>query len=1002
MPYNKNMKKLELLPEKISDILSEKLSNPNCIFVFPTDTVMNSWIDWIVLNPSKSGCDAVPFERFIAWDNFKGTYVAAEQAGKSVIPSILRKFFVSDLIARNAQKPVAERLQVLINPADEYAKNASSFEDWIAKIIPSLHFWKKRLDKNAADYGELDAEDKDYLYIYDEYSRFLNANNLFEPSWIEGTDISDKQTEFLIFYPELLEDFGDFEEIFEVNENITLYTLPENLPSPKVYKYSDSRKELRQTMLRIIKLVNEGRADWSEIALSVPDIDTYRPYIDREFSLYGIPYVIKAGQPLTKNCAGRIFREIYDCHTSNFSFDSVRALLLDECVPWKAELSDTKEALIREGNRMRCLCSPGEKDIWQQCFASKIKRLELAENFNNTDSEDSIKYFDKLKELYSKLHSAVESFFDSENNSFNSIKTCWVKFKSQFLEDNSDFSEQANNIISRCIKELEALIMIEEQYKDCGLLIPSPYEFFLKVIDNKSYTPQTKATGVNIFKYKLTAAANFKFQFVIDASQKNLEIQNRRLTFLNATKRAKLHLIEDDRTQNSTDVFLKLYAKQTDGADSTFVHFSYAEDSFAGYAIAHSRLEEIKERVPNLDEEDYILAERNYILGRSDKIEKLTPAQKNQFEQWHTKKEKTSDSNYCINQSLEKRLKTKTDKETGLVRVSARGDLEKFFPCPRRWVLQSLLKLQEDTLDTSLMQKYDMGNLNHKILELVLREFENKKLPFYNSEDKEFYLIPENDENGINQKPVIFTSELFNLILNKTEEALKAPSDFRDSVLALSALRSQKNKVVQKIVSFLQFLLPLFDVEKKGGFGGCIVIAEEKKLSLVKNNLIYHGVIDCLLKTPDGQYIIIDYKNTKGSMPAAADIFIDDNKILGDFQMPLYYKLLDASEDNLYGGYFYSISDSEKRAVTDKGPRGKSLAEFIPTLEALDEYAELFGADINTRDFVPKSSACRTDRQNVKPYEHCVECPFKTICRTTYTVARENLGSTNSNAKGGQ
>ena len=176
-----------------------------------------------------------------------------------------------------------------------------------------------------------------------------------------------------------------------------------------------------------------------------------------------------------------------------------------------------------------------------------------------------------------KKNKTKPSFF-----SFATIKNCWIKFKAQFLEDNSDFSEQANNIISRCVKELDALIMIEEQYKDCGLLIPSPYEFFLKVIDAKTYTPQTKATGVNIFKYKLTAAANFKFQFVIDASQKNLEIQNRRLTFLNATKRAKLHLIEDDRTQNSTDVFLKLYAKQTDVADADFVHFSYAEESFAG------------------------------------------------------------------------------------------------------------------------------------------------------------------------------------------------------------------------------------------------------------------------------------------------------------------------------------------------------------------------------------------------------------------------------------
>lgn len=165
---------------------------------------------------------------------------------------------------------------------------------------------------------------------------------------------------------------------------------------------------------------------------------------------------------------------------------------------------------------------------------------------------------------------------------------------------------------------------------------------------------------------------------------------------------------------------------------------------------------------------------------------------------------------------------------------------------------------------------------------------------------------------------------------------------------------------------------------------------------------MYYGIIDCLLKTPGGEYVIIDYKNTTTSIPAANAITIDDNKLLGDFQMPLYYKLLDVSDDDLYGGYFYSISDSDKRAVTDKKAKGKSLAEFIPTLEALDEYAELFGAAISTRDFVPKSSASRTDRRNVKPYEHCAGCSFKTICRTTYTVAGENIVSTNSKAKGGQ
>ena len=967
------MKKHELLPEKISSILCEKLTSTNCIFVFPTDTVMNSWIDWIILHPESSGCEAVPFERFTAWDNFKGTYVQAQMQGKSVIPSILRKFFVSDLIARNAAKTPDQRLQVIINPCDEYAKNASSFEDWIGKNLSSLHFWKKRLDKNASEYGQLDAEDKDYLYIYDEYNKFLQANNLFEPSWIEGTDISDKKTEFVIFYPELLEDFCDFEDIFEANQNISLFTLPENLPLSKVYKYSDSRKELRQTMLRIIKLVNEGLADWSEIALSVPDIDTYRPYIDREFSLYGIPYVIKSGQPLTKNCAGRIFREIYDCHTSNFTFDSVRALLLDECVPWKKELEEIKEALIREGNRMRCLCSPGEKDIWQQCFASKIKRSD--------DSE----YFEKLREFYSRLHSTVEGFFSDENKSFASIKISWIKFKAMFLEDDSDFSEQANNIISRCIKELEALIRIEEDYKDCGLVIPSPYEFFLKEIDGKTYTPQTKASGVNIFKYKLTAAANFKYQFVIDASQKNLEIQNRRITFLNATKRAKLGLIEDDHSNNASDVFIKLYAKETEGAGPNFVHFSYAEESFAGYAIAHSRLEEIKEGLPNLNDEDYLLAERNYILGRSQAPSKLTENQKNQYKNWSRKNAETYEAPYHLNENLKKKLASKKDSESGLLRVSARGDLEKFFPCPRRWVLQSLLKIQDDSLDTSLMQKYDIGNLNHKILELVLHEFEGKTLPFYKAEDSEFYLTPENGSDGINQNAVIFTKELYNLILEKTEEALKAPSDFRDSILALSALNSQKNQLAQKIFSFLQFFLPSF-TDKNSGFGGCTVVAEEKKLSLEKNGLLYFGIIDCLLKTPEGEYIIVDYKNTVGSIPAASQIMLDDKKLLGDFQMPMYYRLLNVNDDDLWGGYFYSISDSKKRTVTEKEGRGSRLEEFIPTLEALDEYAALFKDKVEKQDFSPKENLDKNERENVKAYTHCVDCPCKAICRKTYTV----------------
>ena len=968
------MRKIELFPENIGSVLAEKLKNPDCIFIFPTDTVMNSWIDWIVLNPQKSGCEAVAFERFMAWDNFKGTYLAAQQEGKSVIPSILRKFFVSNLIARNSQKPAGERLQVLINPSDLFAKNASSFEDWIAKNIPSLHFWQKRLKENASSYGELDSEDKDYLFIYEEYKKFLDVNKLFEPSWIEGSDISDKSREFIIFYPELLEDFGDFEDIFKANENISLYCLPEKLPSPKVYKYSDSRKELRQTMLRIIKLVKDGLADWSEIALSIPDLETYRPYLDREFSLYGIPYVIKAGQPLTKNCAGRIFREIYDCHSSGFSFDSVRALLLDECLPWKDTYKEIKEELIREGNRMRCICSPGEKDIWLGCFASKKARSK---------NEEEIKDYEELAKFYKNLKFCIEDFFTQED--FAGIKNIWMKFKRQFLMDDSSFSEEANNIISRCIKELEELMRVEKQYKENDLLIPSHYEFFLKLLDGKTYTPQTKACGVNIFTYKLTAAGNFKFQLVIDASQNNIEIQNRRLTFLNSIKRAKLHLIEDDRSQNATEVFIKLYAKKTEGAGEDFVHFSFAEDSFSGFTISHSLLTEV-ENPPLLDESDYILSEKDFISGKKDSLSELTEKQKEELNCWLKINRASGGADYEINGKIKEAIAAKYSSENSLLSVSARGDLENFFPCPRRWVLKSLLKLHDDTLDTNLMQSFDMGNLNHKILELFMKEFIDRPLPYYKSEENCFYKM---DADGL----VDCSKEVLSLLSQKTDEAIKAPSDFRDSLLAIQALESQKDKISKVILNCLKTLCTPFT---DAGFGGCKVVNSEGQYQKEAKAFNWFGKIDLLLQTPDSSFIIVDYKNSAGSIPAKKNFTADENDILKDFQMPLYFKLKgaenpDTFKEKIYGGYFLNITDAKLTTVSEMDNKSASPDKFCDTLRVLDDYGLLYKETVEKEGFEPFTNKDRKNKLNVKPYEECIKCPCKAICRTTYITGKKEL-----------
>lgn len=961
------MTTLPLYPENISSIFIKNLSNPNAVFVFPTDTVMNSWIDWIVTHPDQSGFDAVPFERFIAWDNFKGSYLSAEKAGTTVIPTLLKQLFVHDLIQKNAEKPEDQRLKVVINHKDEFASSADSFADWITKNLSSLHFWKKRLDMYQSEYGNLDDEDQDYLYIYNEYKNFLEQNKLFEPAWIENIELHDTKTQFIILYPELLQDFADFTDILSKCENVTLYTFPKDIPAPKAYLYTDSRKELRQTMLQIINLVNEGKADWSEIALSIPDLDTYRPYIEREFNLYKIPYVIKAGTKLTKNSAGRIFREIYNCYNSNFTFDSVRTLLLDECVPWKKEILQKKEDLIREGNNMRCICSPFETDIWLSALNSKIARLEKQE-----DSAEELNYFNELKKFYDSVKHCINNFFSEEFNTFANIRRSWMEFKTKFLQDDKDFSETANNILSRCIKELDEIIAIEKNYADCNLRLNSPFNFYLNIIDGKTYTPQTKATGVYIYKYKLSAAANVKYQFVIDGSQKNLEISYKRLTFLNTTKRSRLHLLEDDKTLNATEVFMKLYAKNTECIDESFIHFSAATDSFAGFAIPHSLLN-YTEEVPNLDSKDYIKKEEAFISSKGKSknlIEKLTSDQQKMFENWKATA-LSENGEYNISDKLNALLSRKYNSENGQINVSARGDLEKFFPCPRKWLLSSVLKLHDDTLDTSLMQSYDMGNLNHKILELFMEHFQDKKLPFYNAE---------ND---------CFTEDLKSLLFDElVPKAIKAKSDFRDSPLVIKTLQNQNNSIAQVILNFLQTLLLPFPQ----GLGNCTVKGLEQAFTTANETFNYYGRIDSLLQTPDGDLIIVDYKNSSASIPAAKYIRVDEEGKLHDFQMPLYNRLVASNfNKDIFGMYYYAIKDGTKRIALEMENAKAAPEDYEETLKSLDAYAKIFAQQVNSGQLYPVQTKDSKSKLNVKSYEDCAGCTFKSICRTTYSIGGKEL-----------
>ena len=720
-------KELFVAPEELGAFFKDALCDLNNVFVFSTDVVKNSWAEWCVSHPAESGVDVVLMERFIAWDKFKGEVVRGKEADKASIPSILRKFFVSSLISENAASPDGKTIfKKIINPI--FRKDSASFADWISDTLRSLKLWNDTVS-SLPDY-KFDDEDDDYLALYKRYSDFLNTNNFFEPSWVEP-DFSATGRHYVIFYPELLEDYSDYIDIFKKCPDITVVSLPKNeLAAGKIpcIKYSDSRKELRRTILQIRKLCADGVANtekvrWDEVVLNVPDLPTYRPYLERELTKYCVPYVIKAGSPLVQNSAAQVFTEIQNCFNSEFSYESMRSLILDEYIPWKSDKKVLRENLIIEGNKMRCICGFNEGSVH---FDSWEEALSATSGTNSRELE----FYRELKHDISAICNA---------KSFDSIVQAWVIFKGKYLEEDG-FSKTANDILGRCITELKELAKIENEYcqgENSNLSVSNHYDFFITELSKKIYTPQSKNTGISVYPYKTSAGAYFSHQFVIDANQKNLEVQYKKLGFLNEEKRVALGLVAHDKDFNVSKSFIRLYAADFQNSeDEKVVHFSYAENSFAGFAICHNALKQEDARNSALDDEDFILQEKAYLMGKDISLPlKLSKVQKEQLEKFQifnkpeTENENENENPQSETSSLvlekvkftliENRNKKIDEKERDGKIVITQSDMKDFFPCPRKWIFSKVLSLEEETLDTDLMKTYDMGTINHKILELV-------------------------------------------------------------------------------------------------------------------------------------------------------------------------------------------------------------------------------------------------------------------------------------------
>lgn len=971
----------------ITDILSKTIKNEDAYFVFPTEITAKAWAEKsLFLTDYK----AVELDRFIAWDTFKGTAIRSVKQDRASIPSLLRKLFVENLL-ENTEEPFFKALI-----PEQWADLAPSFSSWISSLLPQLARFKAHLVKNLSE-GSLnfensnfekqskeilekiaktegDAENRDLLKLENTYAQFLENNGLFEPAWEKPPFHNDGKS-YYVFFADITSDYAEYASILENAENVKLIASPSKesvLENLQVIAYENSREEIRKTALFIEELLDTGYAA-SEIAIHLPEMEELAPYLMRELKLRDIGFQLRAGKALSLYGAGSFFSSMKRLVDGEFSFDSLKQILLNKNLPWKTSVETLINKLLNFGVKNNCLCSYKKKtvlvDLWEEAF--------------------KIDYDESLVLFYRSLKNSATEF--AKAKSFEALKKNYFEFRSTFF-DMEICSEESDLILSRCITELLNCIELEKSYP--SVQVKNPLAFFCSHLDTSEYLPQQKTKGVAIFPYKAAAASPYRQHIILNAGQKQVSVLHQYLSFLLKTKRQKLG-IEDS---NVSEKMLALYSMGQ-------VRFSYSEKGLSHYSLPHTDFQKIL-APEKIEGKDIYLLEQNifYTQGETESDKKtaypqadfLYKTQKDGFANWikaRPQEEKTKIFS-LDSESYEKFLTSVSDRETNMLRVSA-TKLRDFFFCPLFFLFSRHYKLKNERLETSLLAPVYLGQLYHAIL---------KTFFIYYKDKDEALPEPPKTKNAFQENK---TSEAYYPVL---ESAFKTIMDgFPKSVFPNENLSPLSQEIIlNQAPAFFKTLDEAVKIFLSYFYNSRVLETEAWHESKEEKHLLL-GSIDLVVEKPNGETWIIDFKTS--SPPSTTACLADEEGRLENFQLPLYIRLFEKTKNKrVDGAAFFTINnpaispligyieDNEgknkkpyyAKNIVHRNPQNeesntdKAEVNFNETMQALNKHIE---------DYVEKISNNIFKLDESIPFTQCAACEYKKLCRTTYRVSGDKKAS---------
>ncbi|MDR1987104.1 MAG: PD-(D/E)XK nuclease family protein [Treponema sp.] len=977
----------------IEMILSENSAHSQRLFVFPSEIASSRWVDRVLQD---SSCGTRAMDQFITWDTFKQEALRSQQQDKEPVPPVLRKIFVTRLIAENAAQVTrgeAPWFSSLI--PQEYASIAGRLASWFTAMLPELGAWFAK--KTGTPLGQhrgtkprsepWDSIDDDLYTLTIQYRQFLNDHRCFEPAW-ETPPFDTQGNQCFIFFPEILSDFKRYQELLENTGQITLVRIPDSVPErqePKTFFYTNSRNEITEAALFIRALVETEGVPWESIAVSVPDMEHYEPYLLREFTNRNIPVVSGMGKPVASYPGGQLFPAIEACVSRGFSFDALANLLLNSHLPWKDP--ETIAQLMDFGIKNNCICSweeeeEGEEgpktiiDAWEDAFAA----------FSASREERARLWYYGLKKGILALYRA---------SSFGELLQEYYRFRERFF-DMEQCLPKTNALLARCVTELLSIATLEKTFPDVP--VANPFCFFVKHLKETWYLAQERDSGLRVFPYRSAAAAPFDWHIVIGATQKDLSILFSHFGFLPAGKRVQLGITDQD----ASEAFIRLYT--LNGRKGTA--FFCAQHTFSGYALPHSSLKVPKE--PKIgygasppgrgdlfrEEQEFYHAQQ----GSPDKArfpQYLYTVQKEGFDAWYARRfplrkpESLETMQRPTLQGLIQERYCQSLDGSRVLRVSA-SVLESYYRCALYWLFDRVLGLARVRMETTLMAEHILGTVYHQVLDGFFKRVKTTGgvlAPLVQGK------LPEAYQRFLEQS----VGEVF---------CFSREADFFSgaamSALTRRLLQAQQRVVQEQAACFLTSFLRYFT--------GFRVLGSEKQLNYRTgiDPYLLTGTIDCILED------LRDDGVSAGSGDAADTGVIVDFKLrnpphrnrctgkgpqgLENFQLPLYLTLAEKNGiPPIHRALFFSMIPPKPQVIfgmiqDQTVPEGKKIPyRQGDRIERTDTPEDTFHQILHEFDCKVRQYASEAVSGNFSTFStsetKCFSCPWHTLCRTGYIVA---------------